>query len=520
MDDTRTPSTPFLHPLMQDAPPQRIAAGVIVLAGLLIALLLHLQAGDHLPTPWDDESHFLVPARNMAHGLGLVAPQLNAPRGMFWMPDGYALVVGLLFFVIPPSLEAARWISFTVVMGAAFGFYHLSRRLQLPPLLGALLAAVWLVTPRVVVMGNIARMEALVIAWIVLALLLAANDRWLMAAAAASLAALTHPIGIPLFLIFPLMALLYRRSWRPRRRLEWAILAAVGIVWLAEIIRFIHFSDVAQAQLAFQLARKGQSGIPLTVMHLAVLLINLHGALVCWLMRKAGAREADRLALLMTLFLLAGALAMVYPLGREDWYEVYTTETANVLSLLALLGLRSLLKSPDAPRAWSRPPVRVMPRVMLLSVLIVVVPHLVVSLNQTEPIHSFGHGMSIDDSDHAAWADFMAQVEAKLTQLDQSLDEPALVVVDRLSNIGFLLTDNPWQHLRLVQVTPVTPLADDAPVSFALFTNYPPLWKQQQIEARYPDAPEMLRVDSADGEFSLRLFDLRQSPSPALLLAT
>ncbi len=498
--------------LARDTRRQHILAAVILIAGMIAALALHLAAGYNLPTAWDDESHFMIPARNMARGMGLVAPQLNAPQGIFWMPDGYYLLLGLVFAVLPPSLEVARWTSFALVIATAGALYFLSRRLNIAPVVSAGLVAVWLVTPRVVILGNLARMEAAVIALLALALLLAVSQRWLLAVVSAALMPLMHPIGIPLFVIFPAVALLFRQSIRPRHRLEWLLVMAVGLIWAAEIARFIVFGDVAQAQLAFQLERKGQSLIPLTILHLVLLLANLHGALIGWMMagRRHGTHHRGQLAGLV--FLAAGALALVYPLGREDWYEVYTTELALVLTLLAHAGLMIRLTADDAPRTWGLPPLRVMPVVMAWSALIVVVPHAVQSVAQPEPPYVF-RGMALAASSRAAWYDFLAQAEAGLTQLDESLAEPALVLVDRLSNLDMLVTDNPWQHLRLIQITPVTPLDESAPVSFMLFTSYPPAWKQAQIADRYPDALEVLRVTSGDGVFEMVVFDVRQDTS-------
>lgn len=500
--------------LMMDTQRQRLLAAVILITGIGAALALHLAAGYHLPTAWDDESHFMIPARNMARGLGLVAPQLNAPQGIFWMPDGYYLLLGLVFSVLSPSLEVARWISFGLVAATAGTFYLISRRLNIAPAVGAALAAIWLVTPRVVILGNMARMESAVIALLALALLLAVNQRWLLALISAALLPLFHPIGIPLFLIFPAAALIFHQSIRPRHRLEWLLIFAIGVIWAAEIARFIAFADVAQAQLAFQLERKGQSLIPLTILHLVLLLANLHGALIGWMMagRRHGTQHRGQLAGLVLMFLVAGALALVYPLGREDWYEVYTTELALVLTLFAHIGLLIRLTADAAPRTWGLPPLRVMPVVMIFSALIVVLPHAIQSLAQPEPPYVF-RGMALTASSRAVWFDFLAQAEAELTRLDGSLTEPALVQVDRLANLDMLVTDNPWRNLRLIQITPVTPLDESAPVSFMLFTSYPPAWKQAQIADRFPDAPQLLQVTSDDGVFEMILFDLRQDTS-------
>lgn len=490
---------------------QQTLALVVMAVGLVLALILHLAAAYHFPIPWDDEAHFLVPARNLAAGMGLVAPQLNAPQGMFWMPDGYMLLMGAVYAFTGPSLAVARWVSFGLVMMSVVCLYLTGRRMGLPQVLVALLLTLWLIAPRVVVLGNAARMEVLVVTLLCVALVLAVHDRWLLAVAVAALLPLAHPVGLPLFFIFPVVAILFGRSLRPHDRLSWLLIVGVAALWLFEIVRFAQNMDVAQAHLGYQFLRKEQAPILLTPLHLALLAINLHGALTGWLMarRRHGTRHQGRLAGLVLMFVLGAALVMIHPLGREQWYVVYSIEVANVIMLMALGGLWRLLRVADAPVTWKRPPFRVMPHLMALSMAIVIVPNLLSSAAQTEPVYSFAN-LTIAGDSRAEWAGFLDGVEAELRALDEALDAPALVHVDRITNIDTLLTDRAWQNLRLVQTTPVTPLAEDVQVDFMLFVSGPPLWRTFQIEARFPGVEPSVHIVSSTGRFHLYIFDVRQ----------
>ena len=502
--------------LMHDGRPQRRLAGLLLLAGVIAALLLHLAAGFHLPTPWDDEIHFLVPARNLAHGSGLVAPQLNAPQGLFWMPDGYALFMGLIYALAPASLEVARWFSFALVVVVAVGLHLFLRELHVPPVIAALMLAIWLVAPRAVVLGNVARMEALLLALFVTALLLAASERWAVALAVAALGALVHPIGIPLFGIIAVAAVAFRKRLLPHRALEWALVIAVAAILFAEAARLIGFLDLAREQLAFQWGRKAGRAVGLAGTGVIILGLNVFFAAACWWLwrRRRKMPLRDRLPLLAVWFLAAGYFAILLPLGNEIWYEVYSIELANVLMLGGLLALLRFLASKEAAQTYRNATLNLLALVAIGFAAVigsVSAARIAEAVATGEPAYSFS-GMTLADSDRAEWFAFVAQAEAELTRIDQALDAPALVQLDRMSNIDLLLADHQWQHLRLVQTTPVTPLDENAPVSFALYTIYPPLWRQQQVEERLPDAAELARVVSDDGEFELRIFDLRSPP--------
>src|SRR5258706_521821 len=75
----------------------------------------HLAVGVAFPIPWPDESLFLWPAIAFAKSTALFSPELNPHRDVFWMPPGYAIIIGTLFKITGASLVIARWFAFAYV---------------------------------------------------------------------------------------------------------------------------------------------------------------------------------------------------------------------------------------------------------------------------------------------------------------------------------------------------------------------------------------------------------------------
>src|SRR5260221_670990 len=69
-------------------------------AGVAAAVVLHVLAGHRSPTPWPDKMDFLTPAGRLARHGTLRVPSLNAPHGVFWVPDLY-------YFLLAPVLRVA-----------------------------------------------------------------------------------------------------------------------------------------------------------------------------------------------------------------------------------------------------------------------------------------------------------------------------------------------------------------------------------------------------------------------------
>jgi energy-converting hydrogenase Eha subunit C len=466
---------------------------VVLAVGAIVAGGLHVQAGFRFPYAWPDEAHFLTPALNLAERGSLAAPQLNAPEGMFWMPDGFAALYGAVFTVAPDTMLVARWVSFALILACAGLLYASAVRLDLLRLPAAGLLALWLVSPGVVIAGNIARMEALVLALVGAGVFAAAAGRWPVALAVAAASVLVHPIGVVVFLAFVLAALAHRGHVRLRpTALEWGLAGAVLVAFTAEAAWFAAHLPTVVDHLGFQLARKAsRSPTPgaLAAQSIAVGLVA--AALSVWARRWL--TEA-RASVLTALAALTAGFAAVFAVGQEIWYAFLRTEGVLLLAGLAVLVVA----------ARHRPRVRPGPRrqraaavgVAGLSVLVVLAG---AGATQARPL-----GFAMADAPRGEWGRFVQDVVRRLEVVDARLERPALVTVDRASALGYPLSQRDWQHLRFVSPTAVSPLEQRA-ADFVAYSIVP--WRDTRVDLyqRMPESLASASVLSASGTYEFHL---------------
>jgi hypothetical protein len=458
----------------------RSSAALLLAGGTVVAVLLHLRAAYHYPAPWPDEAHFLAPAWSLARGLTLATPQLGLPEGIYWIPDGYYLTLAGVFALLPPSLAVARGVSLVLALGFAGCVFGVVRRLNGRMPLVAAAIAVWLAAPRVVLLANVARMEALLLALTGVALLLAARRRWTLALAVASIAVLVHPAGLPVLLALCLAAALGGVDLRPRGRFEVVLAVLVALAWLGEAWHVAGHLDLAREHLGFQLARKQRTPVVGWGDGL-LLLAALLGAILA---RGAPERTgAERNPTALGLFLVAVSLTAVGVLGQEMWYEVLGIETA---ALLVVAGVACMPGRRQGCR-WA-------PCVAVAAVVAAVT---------TTPHGYAAYGMRLDGSTPAEYATFAEDAVGELRRLDAQQPGPRTVRVDALSGFPPVLAEGPWRHLRFIQHVPVAALPE---ADYALSTLGPPDVLRRFIADRLPPGPPLLRVTSSRGTFELRLY--------------
>ncbi|MDQ4129596.1 MAG: hypothetical protein M3133_01165, partial [Actinomycetota bacterium] len=303
--------------LLRSVPPVRVDF-VVVGLGAVAAVVLHLVAFDRFPTPWVDEAHFLVPALSLAREGGLSVPELNAPNGIFWVPHGYYAVLAAAFSLLPDTLTVARATSLLFTLGTAAAFMVIARRLEVPMLGAAVVASAWLLAPHVVIAGNNARMEALVIFLGAAAVALLACGHGATAVALAVLAAVVHPAGFLVAAVVVAGAAAARTDLRPRGAASWLI---VGLAALALTVEAAHVAAhwrVAVDHVAFQIMRKRNNNPVLFDLARAPFLPPAAvGLPLVW---KARTRLGAGAPLIAALVGLALALGAVQGGGQEMWY--------------------------------------------------------------------------------------------------------------------------------------------------------------------------------------------------------
>jgi hypothetical protein len=324
---------------------------VLVLLVLSVFLAERARLGLSFPVPWADEGSFLFPALGFRDHWSFFAPEINPERHVMWMPPGFMVIQGLVFKVVHFSLDRARSLS-ALWLACAFacvaGIFRKYRTAAALPLL----FLVFLLSPIFHVVGNTARMEALVLFISSAAFLLMSEGR---AVGIALLVAgpLVHPnaifpavVGIPYFLF------LRRNLGRPTR-VEWAAFGAAALSWalygLYVARHFPGFREDMINQLRFKTLITLEDGGPFVRMFFAPVLgpaLALAGAAVVG--RRFSAPTGPILAL--------GAAFVLQTMIASGWlYEVYigfgTLLAAIVVIETAAVGLEKSALSAASRRA-------------------------------------------------------------------------------------------------------------------------------------------------------------------------
>jgi hypothetical protein len=464
---------------------------------MVAAVVLHQAAGWHYPVPWDDEAHFLAPAQSLVQHLSLTAPQINAPEGIFWMPDGYAAVIAVFYAVLPDTVATARLLSLGFTLAFAGCLYALTARASATGhgarLAAACAAALWLASPLVVLMGNIARMEALVLALTGAALLLIAAGRWAGALAVVALTPLVHPMGLALFVMLACAAVLVRADLRPSGRTQIIIVVLVGLAWIAEIAWLATHFVLLRAHLGYQLALKSSRGPAVGRYQLVAALAAVAGLIGAATGRSGlGRQRAEALAAVCA---VAGGLIAVEIAGNMMWYRVLGHPTVLLLAAVA-----AALAWPRRSVVASRPRLAA---VMGAAVAVAAVASVGAAVWRTMTSSAFG--MAISAGTTSGDDAFLTAVERELHRFDARQPHPMIVALDWSSGLMPFLLEQRWDNLRFVDPTPVTPLTHQP--DYVLFSVHPgePDWRRH-IDNRLPHAAPVLHLDFPDSQGELLVY--------------
>lgn len=235
-----------------------LAGAVAVLMAAFFAV--HARQGLERPVPWIDEGYLLWQAHAFHRDGSLVAPQLRREGPLLWMPPGYMIVAGLAFAVTGFSLEAARHLSAVFLAGAIAALAAALVRLRHPFAMLLLLAA-FALSPIAQLVGNLGRMEALLLLVAALALLAFQRRALLGAVALGALGPLVHPMGalLELGLVAGAAVVAVRE---PRRRSarawEMVLAGAALLAWAGYLGYVLRHLDAFRAEMALQFESKGR----------------------------------------------------------------------------------------------------------------------------------------------------------------------------------------------------------------------------------------------------------------------
>jgi len=283
---------------------------------LLVSLYVHLRAGLTFPNPWNDEAWNLWQAKALVETGTFNVPELNPDQPSMLYGGGYAAAVGLFMRLFGFSLETARHFSWLCLAGAWSLTALILSKLPVRHVWLAL-SGLFFLAPVHVVIGNVARPEALILLIATLGYWRLLNGAPLQAVFLCGLGVIVHPNALYFLLgalaYVALTPAVWPRLWRPTRTdVVVMVLCVVPVLLSGWMILRIweHWFGFFRIQLAHN-ATYGPAE------KLGEFRGWLAGAVI-------GALAARGLRMPAAIWLVYGAMALLAALmGGEMWYEIY-----------------------------------------------------------------------------------------------------------------------------------------------------------------------------------------------------
>jgi hypothetical protein len=307
------------------------------------------------PYPWNDEARFFLPAWWLsAHG-SLSPTILNAPHGIFWVPDGFYVWLACIFSIFGRSVNVARVAcELSVALGVAL-FAIAFRKITRSSWIGAAATTV-LLTPPTILAANMIRMEAPVFLIFAIAILFHIADMRLACASMLFLSLLFHPAFF-IALVLYLAAVSATRNTRAhpvqssaRRILAWLLFAVVAIAAGLELIRIVQHFPLVRQHMSIQETRKAGHSFAALLIKPQGILLGIEIILAAWLAiaRRPGSLQAQRVLLLPV---AAAALGVqIYAVfGGEVMYDVYSLAMTPAIFLCLAYCLLCGRLTPEGP---------------------------------------------------------------------------------------------------------------------------------------------------------------------------
>ena len=304
-----------------------------LLAGLALFALARANRLT-FPPPWNDEARFYLPALWLVKHGSLNPAILNAPRGIYWVPDGLTVFLALVLRLFGPTIEMAR-IACECAVAAGVSIFALAfRKLSGSWRTGAL-ATLLLLTPPVVFAANMVRVEAPLFLLIAVVLLLHVNGYFLGASALLFESLLFHPgLGLAAvgYAVFSCALHGRKRHSRRGRALEWVVLAIVLVCWLLEGLHIAHNVDLFKAHMAYQVSQKLYRPLIARLIKPqgAILFICVAATVIIVLRRRTWERLSGSQYALGAAIVALGVQTYAV-LGAELQYDVYSLSVAPAI---------------------------------------------------------------------------------------------------------------------------------------------------------------------------------------------
>jgi hypothetical protein len=280
------------------------------------------------PFPWNDEATLFLAAQWWAEHLAFNPSTLHAPNGIYWVPDGFTVIIGLCLRLFGNTIDVARAVCECFVTAGVFLFALAFRSISGTWKIGAL-TTLFLLTPPIVFAANMMRFEAPLC--LLFALVLILHERGYRLAAGSLLfgSLLIHPaFGLPAF-GYALTAWAAPEKYPAKRSqtiVGWVTLALIAGAIAAEAVHVMHHLDLFHFQMGVQSANWKLRVIPYKKFRkpqeIILLLATLATALV--VARCARRRQWNKVREILPIAALALGVMLYSNIGAEMAYDLWT----------------------------------------------------------------------------------------------------------------------------------------------------------------------------------------------------
>ena len=300
------------------------------------------------PYPWNDEARFFLPAWWLSVHGSLSPAVLNAPQGIFWVPDGFYIWLAVLFSIFGRTVEVAR-VACEIAVALGVALFAIAFRRMTGSLWIAAAVTTVLLTPPTIFAANMIRMEAPLFLIFAIAILFHIAGSELACASLLLLSLFFHPAFI-IALIFYLLAVWVTRDARAQRVrgsasriLAWLLFAMAVIAGGLELFRFVQHFPLVRQHIALQATRKAGHSTAALLLRPQGILLGIEFIVAIWIAaaRRSGSLRVQR-AVLAPVAAAALGVQIYAIFGGEVMYDVYSL--AMTPAIFLCLAYRGLLK--------------------------------------------------------------------------------------------------------------------------------------------------------------------------------
>jgi hypothetical protein len=235
--------------------------GIFVIAVGCTVFLIARQNILTFPYPWNDEARFYLPSWYFAQTGSLSPAILNAPNGIYWVPDGFYIWMGTFLALFGHSIAIGRTLcELTVATSVSIFALSFRKLTQSATMAGAF--TLILISPPVIFAANMVRMEAPLCLLFALAIWSHLNRLYWAATALLLLSVLFHPAFLLALCAYLVTLPATHRDPTGDSRSRWKNVAEktlfllVVVALLAEIARVATHFDLFQRHMSYQASRK------------------------------------------------------------------------------------------------------------------------------------------------------------------------------------------------------------------------------------------------------------------------